>query len=631
MKQFTSCLLLAILFQTANAQNWLTTGNAGLTATNFLGTTDNADLIFKTNNTERGKLLKTGAWRLGAGTNYAAIDINGNLSFNGSATYKVGGNKYAFQFSGNTNYGLFFNQTNAQYEFRNGAASPVFIINANTGDAKVNGLTVGRGGSDSTNTVLGYFSFFSNTTGKNNTATGNAALNSNTTGNSNTATGYQALFSNTTGINNTAAGALALSSNGTGINNTASGVNALVLNTSGSYNTASGFTALRSNTNGTSNTASGVQALFSNTSGSGNVASGINALYNNTEGGSNTATGLQALYFNTTGTGNTAAGAQALQNNTFGNFNTAMGFNSGPNADSLANTAALGNAAVTTASNQVRIGNNGVTSIGGYANWTNVSDGRVKKNIKANVPGLIFINKLKPVTYNLDLAAADRIIRAFRGNDAAPLSTDEINARKAKEALVYTGFVAQEVEKAARSLNYDFSGVDAAKNDRDLYGLRYAEFVVPLVKAVQELSAANDAKDLKIARQDQINADLQKQIDELKAIITPGAKQQSSVNNQAPQTSYLPGGGREEASLEQNIPNPFTNNPTINYTLPKQYTSAKIVVTDKSGKVLKGINLSGNGKGSVKIDASTMSPGTYQYSLYVNGNLIDTKQMILAK
>ncbi len=54
-------------------------------------------------------------------------------------------------------------------------------------------------------------------------------------------------------------------------------------------------------------------------------------------------------------------------------------------------------------------------------------------------------------------------------------------------------------------MNYDFSGVDAAKNDKDLYGLRYSDFVMPLVKAVQELSAKND--------------DMQQQIDELKAML----------------------------------------------------------------------------------------------------------------
>jgi predicted RNase H-like nuclease (RuvC/YqgF family) len=35
-------------------------------------------------------------------------------------------------------------------------------------------------------------------------------------------------------------------------------------------------------------------------------------------------------------------------------------------------------------------------------------------------------------------------------------------------------------------LNYEFSGVDIPDNDKDLYTLRYSEFVVPLVKAVQE-------------------------------------------------------------------------------------------------------------------------------------------------
>jgi hypothetical protein len=49
-----------------------------------------------------------------------------------------------------------------------------------------------------------------------------------------------------------------------------------------------------------------------------------------------------------------------------------------------------------------------------------------------------------------------------------------------------TGFLAQDVAEAAREANYDFSGVDIPENANELYSLRYAEFVVPLVKAVQE-------------------------------------------------------------------------------------------------------------------------------------------------
>ena len=58
-------------------------------------------------------------------------------------------------------------------------------------------------------------------------------------------------------------------------------------------------------------------------------------------------------------------------------------------------------------------------------------------------------------------------------------------ALRDKELIVYTGFIAQEVEDAAQSIGYDFSGVDKPQNDNDFYGLRYAEFTVPLVKAVQ--------------------------------------------------------------------------------------------------------------------------------------------------
>jgi hypothetical protein len=65
-------------------------------------------------------------------------------------------------------------------------------------------------------------------------------------------------------------------------------------------------------------------------------------------------------------------------------------------------------------------------------------------------------------------------------------SAIDTESRNEKSRIVYTGFLAQEVEAAAQSIGFDFSGVDAPKNDNDFYGLRYAEFVVPLVKAVQE-------------------------------------------------------------------------------------------------------------------------------------------------
>ena len=139
----------------------------------------------------------------------------------------------------------------------------------------------------------------------------------------------------------------------------------------------------------------------------------------------------------------------------------------------------LGYQAPRTASNQVRIGNGSVTSIGGKVGWSTLSDARFKKNIEEKVIGLDFIMALRPVTYNLDM---DAIANFHETPDSLRLEESE---RKAGEIL-QTGFIAQEVELAAKKLGYDFSGVDAPKNDKDNYGLRYSEFVVPLVKAMQE-------------------------------------------------------------------------------------------------------------------------------------------------
>ena len=86
--------------------------------------------------------------------------------------------------------------------------------------------------------------------------------------------------------------------------------------------------------------------------------------------------------------------------------------------------------------------------------------------------------------------------------------------------MIRSGFIAQEVEQAAKEIGYDFSGVDAPKNANDFYGIRYAEFVVPLVKAVQELSHENEQLKKKVEEAASVKeqvATLQKQVQELSA------------------------------------------------------------------------------------------------------------------
>ncbi len=159
--------------------------------------------------------------------------------------------------------------------------------------------------------------------------------------------------------------------------------------------------------------------------------------------------------------------------------------------------------------------------------------------------------------------------------------------------------------------------MDAPKNEKDPYGIRYAEFVVPLVKAVQELSKIDGEKDAKLES-------LQKQIDELKAMVIKG--NQTGTSPEAVIKTTL-----TNASLEQNVPNPFTNNTTIRYTLPLNYGKAKMAVTDKTGKTLQTIPITSGTSGSISVNASTLASGAYQYSLIIDNKVVASRQMLRMK
>lgn len=363
------------------------------------------------------------------------------------------------------------------------------------------------------------------------------------------------------------------------------------------------------------NTAMGFDALLNVTTGKFNSAFGLGALVDNNTRSFNTAVGAFALNSNMTGDYNTAIGSNALLNIPGGNYLTVLGYKATVNANNLTNTTVIGNGALGTANNQVTIGNSSVTSIRGYASWTNISDGRIKKNIRLNVPGLDFIMKLQPVTYNVNLDVADKILMTdmpeskLKEYDFETLPVDK-KAREVKEKRVYTGFIAQDVEKAAKSIGYDFSGVDATDSDNSLYGLRYSEFVVPLVKAVQELSEQN------VSLKEQVEK-LTEQVNSLLNL-----KESKSLS----EIRSLP---VSDASLEQNYPNPFNSSTTINYTLPTTFRSAKIVITTLSGQIFRQIPISNTGAGSIMIEAGALSAGIYYYSLYVDEMLVDTKKMIV--
>ena len=66
------------------------------------------------------------------------------------------------------------------------------------------------------------------------------------------------------------------------------------------------------------------------------------------------------------------------------------------------------------------------------------------------------------------------------------------------------------MEKAAEACGYDFSGINKPENEKTPYSLTYSDFVMPLVKAVQEQQATIEL----LMKQ---NEEMKKEIEQLKA------------------------------------------------------------------------------------------------------------------
>lgn len=496
MRKFIISSIIGCVAFTAKSQSWNITGNNNINPANhFLGTTNNQPVKFRINNIYSGEIDSAAHKTFlgyGAGRSVTTGVFNAAFGFKALQSTTSGAH--------NTAIGVLALSASTTSSNNIAIGYAAMVSNSAGNNIAVGNQSLLYNTSGMYNATLGHHSLYSNTTGMYNTSVGHSTLRSNTDGDNNIAVGYAAMYNNTLGNNNTSLGYRAMYSNTFGSSNTATGYEALYSNFAGYENTANGFWALYYNTTGFQNTASGVSSMRWNNTGAQNAAYGNAALVGNTSGYANTASGYASLFSNSTGSYNTGIGYSALASTASSQYNTSLGYRAGAgynfgwnntflgancsaNAANLFNCIAIGQAGTNTASSQARIGNSATNSIGGYANWTNISDGRYKKEVKQNVKGLDFIMKLQPVTYHLNVSGLSKKLDEGRGG---PVDEFTQKAIAEKEQIVFSGFVAQDVEKAAKEANYDFSGVDKPKNENDLYGLRYAEFVVPLVKAVQE-------------------------------------------------------------------------------------------------------------------------------------------------
>jgi len=267
------------------------------------------------------------------------------------------------------------------------------------------------------------------------------------------------------------------------------------------------------------------RAAGQNSTSANNVAIGSSALSASGNPSNGVAVGKDAGK-SATNTALTCVGYRAGQSLTTGQGCTFVGADADAASTATAdNQTVIGKGAAAHGANTVTLGNASVTSIDSHSDQTvdlgqvayefdavhcvsvtEVSDARLKEDITDTVMGLDFINSLRPVSYKFkDIERktetvtyeTEETVTGEDGNETVQVVTEE------KEVLIHPGkthnrkhqgLLAQEVKAsldAAGIDTADFGGfVDANVVDGvDKLALRYNQFIGPLIKAVQELSA----------------------------------------------------------------------------------------------------------------------------------------------
>jgi len=378
----------------SNFIGWDVLGNAGTNAAiNFLGTTDNTDLVFRTVNTERMRINQTGdvgintpaidakaafqitsinrgvllprmttLQRLALIANGSAADAtrDGMLLYDTNIKNFMSWNALSLQWdtivSRSSGSGLYWQllgntATNPVINYLGTTDSTDLVFRTNGIERfriKANGLFyTSNQGAGASNIYMGGLAGSVTTTGSNNAGFGLGSLQNNTTGSGNSALGSFALLNNTSGSENTGVGIESLRNNTTGYGNTAVGERSGYNNTTAYGNTSIGRYAIFNNQFGLENVGVGDSVLFGSTTNVGNynvaignrvlffntgprnVGMGYLSLYSNTSGYDNVGIGTYSLNSNTTGYQSVGIGTYALNKNVAGRQNIGIGYTAG--------------------------------------------------------------------------------------------------------------------------------------------------------------------------------------------------------------------------------------------------------------------------------------------------------------
>ena len=217
------------------------------------------------------------------------------------------------------------------------------------------------------------------------------------------------------------------------------------------------------------------------------------------------------------------------------------------------------------------------------------SDARLKTNIES------FALEGKALEKVLDMDVVSYNYKE-RKLEKSELDTTDYSAlrefNKEQAEIRHYGLLAQDLQKIYPNLVYE--GQDG------YLGINYVELVPVLIRSIQELK---------------------QELDEVKG--GSGAKTRSGSDESADFSSVATGN-----VLYQNTPNPFKEQTTIRFSLADGVQDASICIFDMIGKTIKKLPIS-SGMDSVSVGGYELGEGMFLYSLIVNGQVIDTKRMVI--
>ncbi len=225
---------------------------------------------------------------------------------------------------------------------------------------------------------------------------------------------------------------------------------------------------------------------------------------------------------------------------------------------------------------------------------------------------------------SLDLAATDKALLLNRLTTAS---------RTALEVDAVAGMLVYDTDE---NKTYYFDGtvwVDPSSDNQNLASASLADTTLtvaiengtsvdvdlaPILVPLQ--TAITDLEDVNTAQQAQIDA-LMSRLDVIEACACGG-----SLSIEDPSDVPL---DESNIRLNQNIPNPFNTNTVIDYYIPTKYRSANIQVVSSLGQVVYDIPIHQFGEGSVTLSKNNMQSAVYFYTLYVDGQKIASKRLVV--